>query len=150
MIAFIQVVPLKDIRLITFLKWLKNLKIFSTDIGNAYLEATTREKLNIIAGSEFGELEGHTLIINKALYGLHSLGIIWHEHLADPPCAMESSIAKAEDDIWMRKNEDIYEHIASYAIDLCIVAKQTEITIKYLEDICKYKLKGTGPITFHL
>ena len=52
------VVLLKGVRLITFLGRLNNLKIFFTDIGNAYLEATTKEKVYIIAGSEFGELEG--------------------------------------------------------------------------------------------
>ena len=38
--------------------------------GNAYLEAITSEKVYIIAGSEFGELEGHILVFSRALYGL--------------------------------------------------------------------------------
>lgn len=40
------------------------------DIGSAYLEAYTKEKLYIIAGPDFKDLEGHTLLVNKALYGL--------------------------------------------------------------------------------
>ena len=144
------VVSLKGIRLITFLGRLNNLKIFSTDIGNAYLEADTKEKVYIIAGSEFGELEGHTLIINKALYGLRSSGLRWHEHLADSLRAMGFNMAKAEDDIWMRRKGKKYEYVASYVDDLCIVAKQPELIIQHLQDICKYKLKGTGPIKYHL
>jgi hypothetical protein len=31
------------------------------------LEAEAKERLYIIAGAEFGELEGHTLVIVKAL-----------------------------------------------------------------------------------
>ena len=57
-----------------------------TNIGNAYLEAVTRERVYIIAGSEFGEREGHALIIHKALYGLCSSGLYWHEQL---PIALE-------------------------------------------------------------
>ena len=37
----------------------------------------------IVAGPEFGELEGHVLIIQKALYGLKSSGLRWHERFAD-------------------------------------------------------------------
>ena len=44
------VVSLKGIRVVIFLGKLNNLKIFSTDIGNAYLEANTKEKVYIIAG----------------------------------------------------------------------------------------------------
>eukprot|EP00957_Ditylum_brightwellii_P119788 9139652-Ditylum_brightwellii.AAC.1 len=36
----------------------------------------------VCSGAEFGELEGHTLIIHKALYGLRSSGLRWWERLA--------------------------------------------------------------------
>jgi hypothetical protein len=41
---------------------LNGMELWATDIGNAYLEAYTAEKLYIVAGREFGELEGHMLI----------------------------------------------------------------------------------------
>ena len=44
------------------------MKVWGADIGNAYLEPTTKEKLYIVAGSEFEELHGHILLIHKALY----------------------------------------------------------------------------------
>jgi hypothetical protein len=53
-----------------FLSQLNDLEFWSTDVGNAYLESKTDEKVYIVAGPEFGELEGHILIIRKALYGL--------------------------------------------------------------------------------
>ena len=55
-----------------FLGELNNLELWGADIGNAYLEAFTNEKLFIILGAEFKELEGFILIFNKALYGLQS------------------------------------------------------------------------------
>ena len=69
------VVSLKSLRTILFLAELNNLKAWATKIGNAYLEAKTSEKVFIIARPEFNELEGHTLIIFKALYGLRSSGV---------------------------------------------------------------------------
>ena len=54
-----------------------------TDIRNAYLESYTAEKVVFIAGPEFGELEGHTMVIVKAQYGLKSSGKCWHKQLHD-------------------------------------------------------------------
>jgi len=60
-----------------------------------------QEKVYIIAGPEFGELEGHTLIIFKALYGLRTSGLHWHERFADCLRDMGFYPCKAEPDIWM-------------------------------------------------
>ena len=56
--------------MVVFLSQLNNLEIWGADVGNAYLEAYTDEKLCIMAGPEFKELQGHLLIMVKALYGL--------------------------------------------------------------------------------
>ena len=53
------------------------------DVGNTYLETYTKERVYFIAGPEFGELEGCTLVINKALYGLRSSGARFHDRMAD-------------------------------------------------------------------
>ena len=47
-----------------------HLELWGADIGNAYLEAFTDEKLYIVAGPEFQELEGYILKFLKPLYGL--------------------------------------------------------------------------------
>jgi Reverse transcriptase (RNA-dependent DNA polymerase) len=71
--------------MIMFLAELNGLDFWSTDIGNAYLESNTTEKIYIIGGKEFScvGLEGHTLVVVKALYGLKSSGSRWWEVLAD-------------------------------------------------------------------
>ena len=62
------VVSLRNLRLVIFLGKLNNLELWGADIGNTYLEAFTDEKLYIVAGPEFQELEGYILIFLKALY----------------------------------------------------------------------------------
>ena len=62
-----------------FLGKLNNLDLWGADIRNAYLEAFTDEKLYIVAGPQFQELEGYILILQKALYGLKSSGKRWAE-----------------------------------------------------------------------
>jgi hypothetical protein len=68
--------------MVTFLSELNSMELWATDIGNAYLEANTAEKLFIVAGPEFGELEGHMLIISKAWYGLRTSGLCWQEQFS--------------------------------------------------------------------
>ena len=55
-------VSLRNLRLVIFLGKLNHLDLWGADIGNAYLEAFTDEKLYIVAGPEFQELEGYILI----------------------------------------------------------------------------------------
>ena len=62
-------VSLAGICAVTFLAELSDLEIWGTDIGDTYLESYTKEKIAFIAGPEFGDLQGHTMIIVKALYG---------------------------------------------------------------------------------
>jgi Reverse transcriptase (RNA-dependent DNA polymerase) len=79
------VVSLRRIRLIIFLAELNQLELWGADVDNAYLEAKTKEMVYIVAGTEFGELEGHTLIIFKALYGLQSSGLCWYQRFCRCP-----------------------------------------------------------------
>ena len=57
------VVSIRSLRLVIFLAKLNNLEVWGADIGNAYLEAKTKEKLYVVAGPEFEELEGHIMVI---------------------------------------------------------------------------------------
>ena len=70
-------VSLRSLTLVIFLAKLNKIDVWGADIGNAYLEATTKEKLYIIGGPEFQETEGHILVIDKALYHLKSSGLRW-------------------------------------------------------------------------
>ena len=144
------VVSLRGIRLLVFLAELNGLEAWGTDISSAYLEAKTKEKIYVIAGPEFGELAGHTLVIYKALYGLRTSGVRWHERLADCLTDMGFFLCKSEPDIWIRHCGDHWEYIATYVVDLAIVSKNPQEIINVLETKHNFKLKGSGPITYHL
>ena len=128
------VVSLRGLRLIVFLAELNDLLLWGADVGSAYLEALTQEKVYIIAGPEFGALEGHLLIIYKALYGLRSSGLRWHERMADVLRDLGFFPSLSDGDIWMRRNGDIYEYIAVYVDDLAIAAKDPASIIAQLQD----------------
>jgi len=148
--VYSSVVSLRGLRLAIFLGELNQMEVWATDIGNAYLEAWTKEKIYIVAGPEFGAREGHTLIIQKALYGLKSSGLRWWERFSKVLIEMGFVPSKAEDDLWMRDKGDHYEYIARYVDDLAIVSKNPASIVKDLTDTFSFKLKGTGPIDYHL
>jgi hypothetical protein len=57
---------------------------------------------------------------------------------------------KAEPKIWMRRSRDLRERVAVCAGDLAVVAKGPKAIADALINKCNFKLKGTGPVSFHL
>ena len=144
------VVSLRGFRLLVFLAELNGLKLWATDISSAYLEAHTREKVTILAGPEFGDLKGHRLAIDRALYGLRTSGQRWHDRFSDCMKAEGFSPCRADPDIWMRPNGDVYEYVAVYVDDLALALKDPKSFVENLEKKHGFKLKGTGPMEYHL
>ena len=146
------VVSIRNLRLAMFLAELNNLKLWGADVGNAYLQALTREKLYIVGGPEFEELQGHVLVMYKALYGTRSGGACWHDQFSDILHHMGFKPSRADPDIWMKSSKDgsHYEYIAVYVDDLAICMKDPKSFCDTLKEKYKLKLKGVGPINYHL
>jgi len=143
------VVSLRGIRLMLFLAELNGLETWATDIGNTYLGAKSKEKVYIIGSCEVREWQGHILLIHQALYGLKCFGRRRHERFAACLREMGFDPCKAKPDIWMHHVDDHYEYIGVYVDDLTIVSKNPQAIIATFENDYKFKLKGTGPISFH-
>lgn len=59
--------------------------------------------------------------------------------------------SKADGDVWMRRVNGLYEYIAVYVDDLAIASKDPKkITDELISPRYKLKLKGVGPISYHL
>jgi len=50
----------------------------------------------------------------------------------------------------MRCNGDVYEYVAVYVEDNALAAKDSKAIVDLLQHKYHFKLKGTGPISFHL
>ena len=61
-------VSLRGVRMVMFLAELNGMECWSTDVTAAYLESVNLEKHHTIGGPEFGDLEGHVLVIYCLLY----------------------------------------------------------------------------------
>ena len=75
---------------------------------------------------------------------------MWAERCSDILLDMNFVKSRTEDDIWMRDMGDHYEYIARYVDDLAIASKDPQAIINSLQGDYNLKLKGTGPIGYHL
>ena len=131
------VVSLRSLRMVVFLSQLNDLEIWGADVGNAYLEAYTDPNLCIIVGPKFKELQVHLLIMIK---------------LSDILQELKFKPSKADPDVWMRPEPGgtCYEYIAVYVDDLAIAAKDPQPFCNELKKKYNLKLKGVGPLEYHL
>ncbi len=99
-----------------------------------------------------GELEGHILVIYKALYGLRSSGVRWYKRFSRVMKAEGFIPCKLEPEIWMRPSDDgtHYEYVAVYVDDLALAMDDPETFLNILIHKYNFKLKGSGEISFHL
>ena len=121
------------------------MEVWGADIGNAYLKATTKA-----AGPEFEELQGHILVIHKALYGLKSSGLRWSQRPHDIMLQLGFKPCKADPCVWSREMKNKSEYIAIYVDDLLIASEKPQQIIQDLKEKFKLKIKGDGPLEYHL
>ena len=133
-----------------FLAELNELQLCACDIGNAYLESKTREKLAVIAGPEFGDLEGHTLVVYKALYGTRTGGNRFAEKLADDLLDMGFFQSQVDPAIWMKDCGDHYEYLCTWVDDLIFASKDPMWLMEKLKTKYGYTLKGVGAPEYYL
>ena len=115
------------------------MKVWGTDIGNVYLEATTKKLY--VAGPEFEELQGHVLVIHKALYGLKSPGLRWSQRLHHIMLQLGFTSCNADPCVWLREVKAKYEYIAIYEDDLLIASEEPPQLIQDLKENSSSKSK---------
>ena len=75
---------------------------------------------------------------------------MWHERFSEVLLDMGFFPSRAEQDIWMRDRGDHYEYIARYVDDLAVASREPKKIMDALTGIYSLKLKGTGPMSYHL
>jgi hypothetical protein len=134
-----------SVRLAFLIAALNDLDILSADIGNAYLNASTREKVHTTCGIEFGQPDqGCIAIITHALYGLKSSGAAWRTMFAGTLQDLQFRSTLADADVWLRpavkpSGEHYYEYIFVYVDDILVISIAPEQTMTTLAKF--YRLK---------
>ena len=76
-LSYLSVLSRDSVRIMFLVTVLNDLDIEICDIGNAYLNDETRERLQFTVGQEWGSRAVYEAIIVRALYGLKTSGAKW-------------------------------------------------------------------------
>jgi len=135
-LTYLSVVSCDSVWLAFMLAKLNGLDMIMTDIGNAYLQ-------------------GRTVVIVRALYGLKSAGAAWNHHLANELMQLEFEPVPADPDVWRRAHvksdgTKYYEYVFVYVDDLlCLSVDPVGRIIQPLSDL-GYRCKDVGKPTRYL
>jgi hypothetical protein len=143
--TFATVVSRDSVRICLTVAALNDLSISACDIGNAYLNAETQEKVYFIAGSEWRDKEGRVVVIVRALYGLKSSALQWQRHLADNlRFDLGYLPSHADANVWMKQchkanGELYYSYILCFVDDLLCVHMDPNSVLGTLKGFYKMK-----------
>ncbi len=124
------------------------------DIGNAYLNAPTKEHVHTTAGPEFGPNQiGQTVIIVRALYGLKSSGAAWHAVFAESIKAMGFENSMADPDVWFHpaakeNGFDYYEYFMVFFDDILVLSHQAKEVMNMIKQLYRLKEPASTPKTY--
>jgi hypothetical protein len=148
--SYSSVVNLRSLRLCLVAAERNGLDIMVGGISSAYLEAYTKERVCFTAGPEFGNLAGHTFIIEKALYSLRTSGASWHQRFADTLRDLRYKPCLADNDVWMKDCGTHYAYICVYVDDIMHMSRTPQLCFDGLKDTYHYSLAGVGKPSYHL
>jgi hypothetical protein len=139
-LTYASVVSRDSIRIALTMAALNDLEVKVGDIQNAYLTAPCTEKIATVCGIEFGENQGQTAILVRALYGLKSSGAAFRNHLASCMKMLGYTSCLADPDVWVRPEvrEDGFEYnayVLLYVDDALVINHDG---MKALHEINKY------------
>lgn len=96
-----SVVARDSIQIAFLIAALNDLQLLGGDIGNAYLQAETKEKVHMICGPEFGHaFQGRFALICRTLYCLKSSGAAWRSTFMGTLQDLGFTSSLADPDVW--------------------------------------------------
>lgn len=81
-VSYSTVVARDSVRIMLLIAALNDLDIVSADVQNVFITAPIKKKYYVIAGPEFGALQGRTMIVVRALYGLREASASFRSFMA--------------------------------------------------------------------
>ncbi|KAI2502131.1 Reverse transcriptase (RNA-dependent DNA polymerase) [Fragilaria crotonensis] len=143
-LTYSSVVSRESVRIALLLALLNDLEILVCNTQNTYLTANCREKVNVIAGPEFGSEAGSIMIIRKALYGLKSSGAAFRAHLAETLYKLDYKPTKADPDVWIQPATkpdgfENYEVTLVYVDDILCISHDPRATMEGIQATFRLK-----------
>ena len=133
--CYAATIKTENIRLLFYLMVSQGLSVISGDVGTAYLNSITEEKIYTRAGPEFGDKQGCILRVVKGLYGLKTSAHAWYQRLSASLRQMGFRLSRLDGAFWYRLRDDKsgYDYLAHHVDDFIIAAKDPNIYLQKLK-----------------
>ena len=155
-LTYSSVVSRESVWIALLMAALHDVDLLAADIGNAYLNMKTQEKVYIITGPKFVPLNHNRVaIIVWVLYGLKSSGTMRSPHFANMLRDLGFTSSLGDQDVWIwaatKENSfNYYKYILVYIDDLLVISHQAKRILESLETDYDYHLKDVGPPKWYL
>jgi hypothetical protein len=153
--TYASVVLRDSVRIALAIAALNELEVMAGDIQNAYLTAPCKEKITNTCGPEFGEDEGKTAEIVRALYGLTSSGAAYGEHLANCLTHLGFQTCLADNDVWIKAQTkpdgtEYYAYILVYVDDILVIHHDAKKILSQIDYFFRMKPESMGDPDIYL
>ena len=149
-LSYASIVSRETVQIALTVAALNDLEVKTSDVQNAYLTVLCAEVIHTTLGTEFGEDEGKTAIIVRALYGLASPGASFRNHLADCMRHLGYTSCLADPDLWYRPmvrpedNYNYYSYVLLYVYNCSCVCHDAEAEIHKIDKFFTMKKGSVG------
>ena len=142
-------------RIILTTSAMNGLEVMGSDVQNAFLTALCKEKIWLIAGSEFGNEQGKKFLVVRDLYGLKSASAEFQAYMADKLDEMGFKSSVADLEVWMMPavkpdREEYYEYILMYVDDILAISMQPRDVMKDIKQIFKFNNNKVEELSSYL
>ena len=144
------VVKTISVRLLDLIADAQGHEVLCGDIGNAFIQAHTKEKIYTRVGNEFGDRAGCIALITRALYGLTTSAERFRTLFADFLRTLGFHPTRYDRDVWMRLRDtkDAYDYICTHVDDFKIVAHDANMWMDRIASA--FLVKSHGPRDYYL
>ena len=124
--------------------------MLACDIQNTYPTEECRERLWVVARTEFGSETGKNMLVRKALYGLKSSGASLRPLLVEALDAMGYRPSYSDPYLWLRPKVKpggfkYYESILCYVYNVLCISHNPRKSMKRIKEDLKHKYDKIEP-----
>ena len=102
-VTYARVVSRETVCIDLTISALNDLQVKCGDVLNAYITAPVMQLIQNTLGTKFGDDQGKTEIVVRALHGLNSSGNDFRKHLGECMSGLGYKPCLADPDIWLKR-----------------------------------------------
>ena len=148
-VTYTSVVYRETVHIALNIAALNDLQVKCGDVLNAFITAPVMELIWNTLGTEFGDDQGKTAILVRALYSLKSSGSDFRKHLGECMSGIGYKPCLADPDLWLKPElreyvVEYYSYTLCYVDDILVVHHDVRPALDHIDQFMKSKEGSVG------